>query len=151
MVVIQLVELQINTFLSQVTRALLDVISYASSATTSSRQNRLLLIHDDVPTSVEYVTSRCRSTFVTVLPYAEFPSNFMVSAMILLSGSTSPLVGPWKQIHQSAGSMASVNTQRSGRHDQRRARAQGTTVAVVWLAESSHRGNYRLACGVAST
>ena len=33
-----------------------------------------------VPTAVQYLTSRCLSTFVTVFPYAEFPSNFIVSA-----------------------------------------------------------------------
>ena len=40
----------------------------ASSVTTSSCRNRLLLMSDDVPISVQYLTSRCRSTLVTVFP-----------------------------------------------------------------------------------
>ena len=44
----------------------------------------------DVPTSVQYRTLRWRSMLVTVLPYAELPSSFIVSAIIALSGSASP-------------------------------------------------------------
>ena len=55
-----------------------------------SCRKRLLLISKDVPASVRYRTLRWRSTFVTYLPYAELPSSFIVSAIIALSGSTSP-------------------------------------------------------------
>ena len=72
------------------TTCLFNSISYASSATTSSCRNRLLLMSADVPTSVQYLTSRWRSTLVTVFPYPELPSSLIVSAMIALSGSVSP-------------------------------------------------------------
>ena len=99
------------------TTCLFNYISFASSVTTSSCRNRLLLMSADVPTSVQYLTSRWRSMLVTVFPYPELPSSFIVSAMIALSGSASPHVEPWKPTRQSVGIMASVRTLQLGTRD----------------------------------
>ena len=48
-----------------------------------------IVIMSDAAFSVQYFTSRCRSTFMMAFPYPEFPSNFMVSAMMALCGCSS--------------------------------------------------------------
>ena len=58
------------------TTCLFNSISYASSVTPSSCRNRLSWMSADVPTSVQYLTSRWRSILVTVFPYPRIAEQF---------------------------------------------------------------------------
>ena len=83
-------------------------------------------LNSDVLTSVQYLVSLWRSTFVTVFPYAEFPNSLIVAAMIALLGSVSP-----------ARRAAETDSPKCWKHgfrlysitDPPRGRAQGTTEA----------------------